>query len=389
MCARLILLLLLILFNSFRIHAQNPNTKDGYVILLSGQFQYGFVQLDPSLNVYSECLFSVTIDKPFVKYTTDKIQGYGVIDGIQYVMKEIPEGTTTQKYFLKKEIDDNLARLYSYQNNRFFVENNGFEELKQSNYRALLLETMKNCKRVASTINKMDFSPAEMRKLIDRYLDCSNLSTSTTTPFKRFHFDVLVGAELNSSTFQLKSYLQNSAVIPLIDKTKVGAGANMHIMSRERRRIAMVIGVYYYQQSFYAIANSTAIDHTTIDKINLDYKEILVPVGLQYAFFKNERMLMPYLRASIAIPVTLGTTVSWESEKEYSTTVYFEQYELPQNLKQSLQPTVTAGAVVNLIDKVRSIVELSYISGSGELLDTSKTLSVNSSRWVFMLGIRI
>ncbi|MFN8888997.1 MAG: hypothetical protein ACK5WF_16165, partial [Cyclobacteriaceae bacterium] len=89
------------------------------------------------------------------------------------------------------------------------------------------------------------------------------------------------------------------------------------------------------------------------------------------------------------IPVTLGTTVSWESEKEYSTTVYFEQYELPQNLKQSLQPTVTAGAVVNLIDKVRSIVELSYISGSGELLDTSKTLSVNSSRWVFMLGIRI
>lgn len=365
--------------------ANSQEIKDGFIIRSSGEYQYGFIQLDNTLNVYEECHFATAVGKPYTKYTPDQVMGYGVINGIHFITKEVTTGATSHKHFLKKEIDA-LPMLYSFHDNRFFIETDHFEELTESNHKALLAEALKSCKNILSSIKKIHFDPQGIRTILIKYQRCTD-PESASIPFKRFQFDVVAGAEFNNSKLN-GGQAPLGLNIALIDKTLLSAGANAIITFKKSKKLSIVTGVYYYLQNFYVIDQSVASDHSSTDKINLDYSELLIPIALQYSLFKKDKSVMPYIKAGISIPFTVKSTLIWESEKEYVSTVFFERYDLPQKLKQSLQPTISAGTTFNLINNIRNVFEINYSTGRGEFKNNNKSLTINSSRVVVLLGFR-
>jgi hypothetical protein len=336
--------------------ANSQEVKDGFVILPNGNYQYGFIKIDPALNVYEECLFSVASGKPFTKFTPSQVLGYGVIDGIHFTTKQISNGETDKAYFLKKEIDE-LVKFYSFEDNRFFVEKDSFEELKSSNYKTILAEALTSCKSILPSIKRSRFNPQGIRNILIKYQRCTD-PESVSIPFKRFRFDIMGGAEFGSHRLNTIQGRGDLGEVVLIDKTLLSAGMNAMVLLKKSKRISAQTGIYFYQQSIYKINKSLTKDYSATDKINLDYKEILIPVVLQYSFFKKDRRLMPYFKAGVSIPLTFNSTLIWESEKEYVSAVYFERYELPQNLKQILQTTISFGTTFTLINDTKNIVEV-------------------------------
>jgi hypothetical protein len=145
-------LIAIILLTCFCWHcAYAQEIKDGFIILPDGKYQYGDIRFDPELNPYEACFFTPSSLKEFTKYAPDKILGYGVIDGVHYATKEIEVGSARAKYFLKVEIDG-LVNVYSFKDNRFFADAEGFIELKNEsgsgNYRKVLSELLKSCTSV-------------------------------------------------------------------------------------------------------------------------------------------------------------------------------------------------------------------------------------------------
>ncbi len=380
------LLVLSLIANLYCYTANSQEVKDGFIVLPHGGYQYGFIKFDPALNVYEECLFSVASGKPFAKFTPNQVLGYGVIDGIHYITKQISTGETNQAHFLKKEIDE-LVKLYSFEDNRFFIEKDSFEELKSGNYKVILAEALKSCINILPSINSSHFNPQEIRDLLIKYQRCTD-PESVRIPFKRFRFDIMAGAEFSNYSL---SALQGPAVIGevvLIDKTLFSAGMNAMVLFKKSKRVSALTGLYFYQQNIYKINRYSTKDYSAIDKINLDYKEVLVPLVLQYSFFKKDKRLMPYFKAGLSVPFTFNSTLIWESEKEYVNAVYFDRYELPQNLKQLLQTTISFGTIFNLIKDIKNVFEISYINGGGELKNSSSNLRISNSRFVVLLGYR-
>ncbi len=358
---------------------------DGFIILPNGDYQYGTVKFDPSLNKYEECQFAADGKKEYTRFTPDQISGYGVINGIHYITREILTGETLQKHFLKKEIDE-LVRFYSYNNNRYFIEKDDFKELKQDDYEAILSEALKSCKNILASIKKVNFDLQGLRSIFLKYQLCTD-PASATVPSVRLQFDVLAGLEFNNSTLSGNPTL-NQNKSKLTDKTLLSAGVNTIISFKKSRHLLFAAGAYYYQQNFYAIDPSITVSYSSTDKINFNYHEILIPVSLHYSFFKKEKNIMPYLKAGISIPLTIKSSLVWESEKEYASTVFFERYPLPQKFKQDLQPTISIGTTFTVLRDIRNVLEVSYIKGGGKLKDNTSTVSVTGNRLVVLMGFR-
>lgn len=365
--------------------ANSQDIKAGFIILTGDQYQYGFIQLDSTLNWYEECLFTVQQGKPYTKYTPDQILGYGVIDGIHFITKEVITGEAQQKYFLKREIEDQIA-LYTFNNNRFFIEKDSFVELTDTNYKTLLTEALKSCKGMLSSIKRTHFDPSGIQDLLFKYKRCIDPESVSTT-FIRFQFDVMAGAEFSNTTFS-GGRAPLDMGISLTDKTLFSGGVSAIILFKKSKRPSFVTGLYYFSQNLYKIDQSIASDYSSIDKINLDYHELLMPIAFQYLLFKKEKRVMPYAKVGILIPFTINSTFTWESEKEFTSSVFYERYDLPQKLKQSFRPTISVGAVFNLINDVRNVLELSYNKGGGKLDDGSNRFTVNSNQFVALLGFR-
>ena len=370
--------------------SQNVNSqdiKDGFIVLANGKYEYGMIQMNPTLNVYEECLFQSDRESEYKKYGPDEIKGYGVINGIHFSTSEITIDATEQKRFLKHVIDDGLANLYSYNDNRFFVKRDNLNELHKDNYKALLTEMLTSCKTISSSIKKSRFDAASLRALFIKYQRCTN-PESASIPFARFQFDALAGVEFNDVVLNGYSPNLRKGELTLIDKTLFSAGFNTIVLFKKKKDLSLVTGAYYYQQNFYTSHQSVNASYSTIDNIHLDYHELLIPVALQYSFFKKEKMAMPYLKAGISIPITLKSRFIWETEQEYVNTVFFERHDIQQKYKQSLAPTVSAGAIFKLIGDIRNVLEVSYIISKGELKNDKSNFSVNSDRLVVLFGIR-
>jgi hypothetical protein len=373
-----------LVFSLFTYWASGQEIKDGFIILSNGEYEYGYVQFDPTLNVYEECLFSVATSKPYTKFTPDQIRGYGVINGIHFATREVTTGASHRKHFLKNELD-NPIRIYSFNDSRFFIERDTVEELTESNYKILLSEGLKSCKGILSSIKKTHFDLQGIRTVINKFLRCSD-PESLSIPFTRFQFETMAGLEFNN--IRLRGGQLPFADIALIDKTLFSVGINANILFKKSKKLSGVTGAYYYQQNFYAIKEDITTDYSSVDKINVNYKELLIPVALQYSFFKKEKRVMPYIKTGVLIPITFKSALIWESEKEYSNSVLFQRYALPQKLKQSLQSAISVGATFEVINDIRNVFEVSYIMGSGKLSSGGRSLSTNSNRFVFLLGFR-
>jgi hypothetical protein len=203
---------------------------------------------------------------------------------------------------------------------------------------------------------------------------------------QRIQFDVKAGLESNNSTLTINRVTSGKSKFALIDKTLLSAGVDA-MFSFKKTRLLAVAGLYYYQQNFYKTSQVFS-DHISIDKVNLDYSEILVPVAVQFSLVKKERSVLPYLKAGVSIPITLKSSLVWEKEQEYANAVFFERYALPQKLEQSPKLTISAGATFKLIGDVSNILEVSFLKGKGQLKDNTGSATLYSNRLVVLLGIR-
>ena len=105
----------------FGFQAHSQEIKDGFIIHSDGKYEYGYIQFDPSVDVFERCLFRAEGGKEFIEFTTNQIAGYGVINGVHFLRKEINVGNTAKSYFLKKLFDEK-AKIYSLEDIRFFIE---------------------------------------------------------------------------------------------------------------------------------------------------------------------------------------------------------------------------------------------------------------------------
>lgn len=366
----------------FPAHAQE--IKDGFIVLQSGDYQYGSIQFVPTMNTYEECLFKADQKNEFKKFTPDQITGYGVINGIAYTTKEITIDGSVYKKFLRNEFDGTV-KFYFYQN-RFFVEKNDFLELRPTDYKSVLYQILSSCKSISKTLRYTEFDLSDLQDLFKRYQRCTNpeaVSESTS----KFQFDLLGGIEINNSKLSSASTNPVKGEFSLTDKTLLSVGANA-IIPFKNKKLAFVSGVYYYKQSFYAITRSVTANYSSIDKINLDYQELLIPITFQYSLFKRENIAMPYIKAGVLIPITFQSKFSWENEKEYTSAVYYEKYTIPQKFRQSPSLALTVGTTLNFIGNLNNVLEISYLNGSGKLKNSTNSFTVDSNRIILLFGIR-
>jgi hypothetical protein len=97
---------------------------------------------------------------------------------------------------------------------------------------------------------------------------------------------------------------------------------------------------------------------------------------------------MPYIKASISIPITRNGDMHWLNEKESTNAVYFNQYEMPHRYKQHVQPGVSIGTTLSLIHAFKNVIEITYQTTGGHVDDNFRTISVTGSRLTFLVGVR-
>ena len=381
-----VIALLLLLFST---HVNGQETRDGFIIRPSGDYQYGTILLDPKLNSYETCSFKADGKDEFRLFTADNIQGYGVINGIRFITKEITVGQDKRNFFLKNDIEG-IVKIYTF-NDRFFVERDTFMEVKAAkgseNYKQVLAEILKDCKNILPVIKKTKLELTSLRTLFFKYQRCTT-DESSLEPSFQIKADLLAGMEISTPTLDFNHPSRINNVLHLKDKTLFGAGVNVNFSFKNSRHVSWVTGAYFYDQSFYVIQRGTSNGYASTDKINFDYREVSIPIGIQYSFMKREKKIMPYLKAGVSIPITLKSSLAWENQTENSTSVYFNTYEMPQEFKQSLQLSISAGTTFSVISSIRNVFEVSYQTTGGKLLDNHEWVTVSGNRITVFLGIR-
>ncbi|MEO7988417.1 MAG: hypothetical protein ABI663_02690 [Chryseolinea sp.] len=365
-------------------------TKDGFIIVNNGQFKYGSIQIGNIDSQYTECFFKESSKSEFKKYTSNEIEGYGVINESKFVTRQIEIHSESQKIFLKVEFEG-LVKLYSYRN-RIFAEESSFVELLEANdvYKNNLSDLMKSCKNSASAIKHSVFTTKSIISLLKRYDQCSK--TNFELPKRiNINLEAVAGVEYNST--QLTSHVPLfyfANVRNLKDKTLLSTGIRVQISSSRIKSLSFCTGLYYYQQQFYLLSASQA-NASIIDKMNFNFNEFVVPINLQYGSDNEKKKLRPYVRGGISIPFVTNSSLTLEHSEETNNVVYLDQYDAMKSFKESIQIDVAGGVNFNVSKKIRSFVELHFNTGKGEIvtnLSNTETIESKSKRFNILVGIR-
>ncbi|HPH45692.1 MAG TPA: hypothetical protein PKU83_01720 [Chryseolinea sp.] len=363
-------------------------TKDGFIIINNGQFKYGNIQIDNSDKQHTECLFKESSRSEFRRYSSEEIEGYGVINGRKYITREIEFNSERRKIFLKTEFEG-LIKLYTFQN-RIFVEETSLIELHQDGnaFKNSLTDLLKLCKGIDRTIGRTNFDIKSITALLERYESCSKSSFVIPKKFAA-SIEGVVGFEFNSTRLKSNiSELYFANVETLKDKTLLSAGLRVQISVTKIRALSLCTGLYFYQQQFYLLATNG----TNTDKLNLDFNEFVVPVNFQYSLLNENKPVRPYFRGGISIPFTTKPSLKLEHVEESNNVIYFDQYDnVVKSLKESIQLDVAAGLNFTLSKRMQSFIELHYNTGKGEMvtsLSNTETISSTSKRINIVVGIR-
>lgn len=378
--------LLLFILLPLSVFAQE--TKDGFIIVNNGQFKYGNIQIENSDKQHTECLFKESSKSDFRRYTSEEIEGYGVINESKYITREIEVDSHLRKIFLKTEFEG-LIKLYAYRN-RIFVEGASFIELKQDAFKNSLTDVLLMCKGINSAIGQTYFNIKSITSLLERYEKCSE--TNFTVPKKIVaSIEGVVGLEFNATRLTSnipELYFAN--VEKLKDKTLLSTGIRFQISLTKIKSLSLCTGLYYYQQQFYLLS-TYGIDPKETSKLNLNFNEFVVPINIQYTLLNDNKVFRPYLRAGISIPFTSKPTIKLEHIEESNNSVYIDEYDIViTSLKESTQLDVAAGLKYALSKGMKAFIELHYNSGKGEMitsLSKSETISSTSKRISIVMGI--
>ncbi len=365
-------------------------TKDGFIIVNNGQFKYGSIQIGNIDSQYSECLFKESSKSEFKKYTSNEIEGYGVINESKFVTRQIEIDSELQKIFLKIEFEG-LVKLYSYRD-RMFAEENSFVELLEANdaFKNSLSDLMKSCKNTASAIRRSGFTTKSITSLLKRYDQCSK--TNFELPKRiNVNFEAVAGVEYNST--QLTSHVPLfyfANVQNLKDKTLLSTGLRVQISSSRIKSLSLCTGLYYYQQQFYLLSTSQA-NASIIDKVNFNFNEFVVPINLQYGSVNEKKKLRPYVRGGISIPFVTNSSLTLDHSEETNNVVYLDQYDVMKSFKESIQIDLAGGLNFNVSKKIRSFAELHFNTGSGKIitnLSDTQSIESKSKRFNIVVGLR-
>ncbi len=365
-------------------------TKDGFIIVNNGQFKYGSIQFGNIDSQYSECFFKESSKSEFKKYTSDDIEGYGIINESKFVTRQIEMDSESQKIFLKVEFEG-LIKLYSY-GGRLFVEESSLVELWEANnaYKKSLSDLMKSCKNTASAIKHSGFTAKSIISLLKRYDQCSK--TNFELP-KRINVNLEAVAGVENNSTQLISHVPLfyfANVQNLKDKTLLSTGLRVQISSSRLKSLSLCTGVYYYHQQFYLLSTSQA-NATILDKMNFNFNEFVVPINLQYGSVNEKKKLRPYVRGGISIPFVTKASLTLDHSEETNNVVYLDQYDAMKSFKESIQIDLAGGLNFNVSKKIRSFAELHFNTGSGEIitnLSDTQTIESKSKRFNIVVGLR-
>src|SRR5262245_54169509 len=94
--------LMLVVAFSFTVTLSFCQLKEGFIIQTNGDYRYGQNAINEQTQ-HESVQFQDASKSVLATYTTETINGYGVIDGIKFIAKEISVNGATKKVFLKLE----------------------------------------------------------------------------------------------------------------------------------------------------------------------------------------------------------------------------------------------------------------------------------------------
>ena len=368
----------------------SQEVKDGFIIEPDGNYKYGKIKVDNTISRYTFCEFKESSSAEFATYAPHSVQGYGIINESLFLARTILIDDESEKIFLKNEVDGAI-KLFYYRH-RYFIERDTLIELQDyeedTDYRKVLANVLQDCRNIGSAVKRTKLSIISLKTLLIKYRRCANNNYKMAIPLT-IHVEALGGIESNKTSLSsdlpaFKSF--NSG--KLIDKTLMSTGVNVNLSFSDLKKVSISTGVYFYQQEFYAIKRSQPTNFTFTDKVNLDFREITVPINLQYSISNKLKYFEPYVKVGISIPFVLESNFKWDHEKEDSNSVYYEDYNSSESFTQSVQLNLSAGVYINVLKKMRTVVEISYQEMNGEISTDEGSISVKGNRINILLGLR-
>ncbi len=326
-------IILFILFISKILYSQSDYRR-GYIISQSRDTIFGLINYGDVKNQHQYCQIKEL--QQVIKYTPDKVAGYGFINGSYFESRKIEnENNTSEPAFLEVLIKG-LVSLYKYET-IFYIEKADSKLYKLSNelvtytvdgretarnsgrYIGFLNLLLSDCSEINSKIFSTDFKEKSLFNLIEQYNKCMNAPVTIYKSQKPWvYFKIGISGGMNISQIAITTlYTDFYHLTDSFDKSKSPAFSISFDMSAPRilERFSLhgdlvlhkLTGSYFFEET-------VIYTHTTRDYIDVDITQLSLPLGIRYSLPVGKMTL--FMNFGFQSTLNLNSDVNWKQEIE-------------------------------------------------------------------------
>lgn len=362
------------------------SSQDGFIIVDNGQYKYGEVVVEPGQES-TQCSFRESISQPFKIFKPEDIEGYGIIDGVQFFTRPIENNNEPKKYFVKVE-HLGLVKQFTYEG-RIFIEAPKWIELKaDGDYKSELRKIVGSCQNIGRSIQQLTFTTEGVRSLLEKYEVCANNGFQLDRKISLF---IECTAGLEVSFFNMKSPIANMAFVNqdrLRDLTLFTTDIRFG-MKLLKRPVAFLSGLKFGSQRL-DLTTTTGPNPSKSDKISYTFQEALIPLRVRFYRATSEGTFQSFFTIGMAFPLQRNPQMTWNHEVESADRVVIDRYDLKPVVKPGLQAELAFGSSLSITRKLTGVAEINFSVNHDKIANAlvNKNLELYSKRVQILFGIR-
>jgi hypothetical protein len=324
-----------------------------------------------------------------VYYAAD-IEGYGFLSGGSFVKESIDQEQGQEKtdVFLKVLVDGPVE-LSTYLQ-RYFISRSDTSrtELIQRTYRSVIQKYVAACDYLRQNVVRVAFTEKSLTQYISQYSDCLQ---GDPEAFKGSqHRPVVVpslSAGLSASSISLATSSQAYAYLngmKLVNETPYFAAAGIVFYHTGLPSLRLCVSGAYAPARYHSVRS----EPDYVAEINLSYKELRVPVTVEFVPGKSDKV-RPSLHAGYVFTTWSGLTTSTTLEQYSGSVVVIDEAQPLASIKPPSY--LTAGVSVSMpLGSLRGYVSADYYAGSSSfVLDPITQQTATAKVSLVTLGIGI
>ncbi|WP_347374846.1 outer membrane beta-barrel protein [Aequorivita sp. Q41] len=318
------------------------NFEEGYLIDESGKKQSVLIKNMDWKDTPDSFEYKTSQNSEVKTGTLKNVKSFGIANQSQYVRVTVnidrSSDNTSQLSYSKnpvfkeetiflKVLLDAKASLYSYEGanfTRFFykVDDNPIEQLVFKNYKVTNFKMGKNeqykqelynnlkCESITlEEVEKLEYQKSRLLKFFTEYNNCENsdiVSFEENKGKNFFHLNIRPGVQ--SASLSVINLISDDRNVEFDNEIgfRIGLEAEMVLPFNKNKWAVILEPTYQYYKSE---------KENLVQKVEVDYSSIEIPVGLRHYFFLNDESKI-FLNAAYIVDLNLSSTINYENSGE-------------------------------------------------------------------------